>query len=272
MNDKASAALARSPWSAQSAFLSYGLRLGVRVNHAGLLPRILETLPPQSQPIEPGVVDHWFSLYQAEDGRFTIGNGATPMWRDVEERDVFHLLEAEIQIHVAEWAQQRIFVHAGVVGWRGRALLLPGRSFSGKSTLVASLLQAGATYYSDEYAVLDEHGTVFSYPRRLALRRPDRSRDRRCEPEELGSTAGSQPLKVGLVAVAHYKAGESWQPRRLSPGQALLELLGNTVSMQRQPGPALAPLLKIAQQAPTLKGLRGEADSTADALLNQISS
>ena len=66
-------------------------------------------------------------------------------------------------MHLAERARNRIFIHAGVVGWQGRAIVIPGRSFSGKSTLVAALLQAGATYYSDEFAVLDGRGYVHPF-------------------------------------------------------------------------------------------------------------
>ena len=64
-----------------------------------------------------------------------------------------------------------MFVHAGVVAVDGRALLLPGGSFTGKTTLVAALLRAGAQYGSDEYAVLDEAGLVLpAYPRPLSIR------------------------------------------------------------------------------------------------------
>ena len=54
-----------------------------------------------------------------------------------------------------------------IVTWgRGRAIVIPGRTFSGKSTLVAELVRAGATYYSDEYAVEDE--TTFESDLQLA--------------------------------------------------------------------------------------------------------
>jgi hypothetical protein len=33
----------------------------------------------------------------------------------------------------------------------------PGTSFTGKTTLVDQLIRAGATSYSDGYAVIDEH-------------------------------------------------------------------------------------------------------------------
>lgn len=61
-------------------------------------------------------------------------------------------------------------VHAGAVLWGERILLLPGITHSGKSSLVAELLRRGATYFSDEYALVDSEGHVHPYPRPLLLR------------------------------------------------------------------------------------------------------
>jgi hypothetical protein len=258
------------PWAGQVTFSSHGLRLGVRVDRRELLPRVHICLPPDWQLLDEQGNLHWFSIVTNGNASWTLFSGSEQLWLSTDADDLLQNLEAEIQIYVAEWAKQYIFVHAGVVGLRGGGVLIPGRSFSGKSTLVASLLRAGATYYSDEYAILDEHGRVFPYPRRLALRKTDRSPDRRCGPDELGSRAGREPLPVAYVVVAQYRFGETWRPRRLSSGQALLELVENTVSMQRQPDRALTPLLVVAQQAKVLKGWRGEAVPTAATLLSQL--
>ena len=47
-------------------------------------------------------------------------------------------------------------VHAGAVLWYGRALLFPGTTHAGKSSLVAELLRKGAVYLSDEYALSEK--------------------------------------------------------------------------------------------------------------------
>ena len=73
---------------------------------------------------------------------------------------ILDTLESDLQLHVAEQARRRLFVHAGVVGWKGRAIVIPGRSFTGKTTLVAELVRAGASYYSDEYALIDSRGKI----------------------------------------------------------------------------------------------------------------
>jgi len=80
------------------------------------------------------------------------------------------LLEAQVRAHIALHAPDRIFVHAGVVAHRGRASCCRGLSFAGKTTLVAALVRAGATYYSDEFAPLDADGLVHPYARPLSLR------------------------------------------------------------------------------------------------------
>jgi hypothetical protein len=183
---------------------------------------------------------------------------------------LFDPLESDLQMFVAEWARRRIFVHAGVVGWRGQAIVIPGHSLSGKSTLVAALVRAGATYYSDEYAVFDAQGCVHPYARRLSLRTENFGRPVRCDPETLGGRRGAKPLPVGLIAVSQYQSGASWRPRQLSPGQAALALLANTVPARRRPEAALAALQPVVSCAAALKGRRGEADETAAVLLRTL--
>src|SRR5262245_38089017 len=64
--------------------------------------------------------------------------------------DPIELLERRAHMYLASETRLVAYVHAGVVKWRGAAILLPGRSFAGKSTLVKTLCEAGATYVSDE--------------------------------------------------------------------------------------------------------------------------
>src|SRR5262249_8066009 len=135
---------------------------------------------------------------------------------------------------------------------------------------VAELLRQGATYYSDEYAVLDNRGFVHPYPRRLSLRENGSESARRCAPEEFGNRTGDEPLPVGLVAVARYRPESRWQPRRLTSGQAVMELLNCTLTAERQPDAALSALQQVALAAECIKGSRGEAADTARLLLRQV--
>jgi hypothetical protein len=268
------AKLDRLGWAEGVAFTTYGLRVGVRVNRAEVLSRLLDCLPFGWKPAATPEVDELYSLIVAGPSprpNLRLYNllyaGPFRMARTEQLEEVFPLLESELQLQVAERARRRLFVHAGVVGWRGRALVLPGYSHAGKSTLVAALLRAGASYYSDEYAVLDAQGRVHPYARPLALRDQAGPPTRRCSPEQFGARAGIAPLPVGLVALTEYRPGKRWRPRELSPGQGVLGLLAHTVPARRRPEFALTVLRRAMAGARVMKSARGEADDAAQALL-----
>ncbi len=154
-------------------------------------------------------------------------------------------------------------MHAGVVTREGRALVIPGESFSGKTTLVRALVDAGATYYSDEYAVLDDEGGVHPYPRRLSIRSADgndRARATNARPRRKRRRRGH---RLGVVAVTRYRAGADWRPKRLSSGQGLVALLANTVPAQERPEESLRTLRRAVAGATVLEGERGEAGPVA---------
>jgi hypothetical protein len=184
---------------------------------------------------------------------------------DLEE--VFKALESDLQLYVAENARRGLFVHAGVVGWRGSAIIIPGASFTGKSTLVAALVRAGATYYSDEYAILDRRGLVHPYPKQLLIRTGGPAPPGRFWPEALGGGSGVEPLPVASVIVTRYRSGAQWRPRALSLGRGVIALLGHTVSARRQPHLTLTTLSRALSQAAVQKGVRGEAEEMAETLL-----
>lgn len=203
--------------------------------------------------------------------RFNILYGdITRLARSTDLDQVLETFESDLRLFVAEKARRKVFVHAGVVGWRGRAILIPGQSMSGKTSLVVELLRAGATYYSDEYAVLDEQGRVHPFPKTISIR--DRSLYKQTEyaVETFGALSGVESLPVGLVIVSSYKAGARWRPQTVSAGQAILELLAHTISARQQPEKALTVLQRAVRSAYVLKGVRGEAEEVAHSVLERI--
>ena len=257
------------PWSAGIAFSSYGVPLGIRSDDPELLLRAVELLPAGWRRLDMSAADRFYSLRAApasdgdDPGCYELYRGTRRLL--AAHRDpVLRTLEQDIHLHVAEFARGRVFVHAGVVGWHGRALVFPGRSFAGKSTLVARLLAAGASYYSDEYAVFDEHGWVHPFPRPLSLRTEGGSH--RLSPAAYGAAPGDGPLPVGAVVVTRYRPGARWLPRPLSPAEAVLALFGHTLCGCRRPMPALAVLRLAMLHAGALAGPRGEADQLVPTL------
>jgi hypothetical protein len=265
----------RLGWAAGTSFVSYGVRIGVRVNQPEVLKRLPEHFPPGWKPSPSPRVERLYSLVvggrpQPHVRRYhLLYSGVARRARTFNLDELLERFEADLRLQVASAAPRRIFVHAGVVAWRGRAIVVPGRSFSGKTTLVAELLRAGATYYSDEFAVFDGRGRVHPFPKPLAIRETSGS-IRKCSPQALGSRTGARPLPVAMIALAHYQERAFWQPERLSLGRGLLELLSHTVPVRRKPETSLATLQPVVSRAVILKGARGEAKEAARSLLSEL--
>lgn len=264
-------------WCNGFTVTSYGLNLGVRMNDSALLPMLRERLPRGAKASNADVVDRYFSVIlgrKAEGSRtpryynLLYGNHSL-LARSFKLGEVLEAFDSWVRFSVAELTDRRVFVHAGVVGWKNRAILIPGKSFAGKTSLVAELVKAGATYYSDEFAVLDSQGLVHPYHKPLSLREPGGcGKQTSVAVEEIGGRAGSKPMPVGLVLASEYKPGGRWKPRQLSPGHGALLLLANTVPARRSPQRVLDTLERVVAVAPILKSKRGEAAETARRILD----
>jgi hypothetical protein len=263
-------------WVAGRSILAFGVRIGIRTNQPEILDRLSEYFPPLWKPTPVSHVERLFSLKIAGAGLAGNRLGFHELFEDLEPgtrsrslNTVLEAFESRVKMYVAEMAPRRVFVHAGAVGWRGQAIIIPGRSMSGKTSLVTELVRAGATYYSDEYAVLDLRGRIHPYPQPLAIRDQFSFKQRKCRVEEIGGVTGRKPLPVGLVVVSKYKSGVRWSPRQLSGGRGVLELLANTVPARRNPDIVMTTLQEAVSEAKVVKGARGEAAETAAMILKQ---
>ena len=264
-------------------FVAYGVRIGLRVD----CPALLDALEQDPQHLDlpfgwRAVEDHepdapvsiWYEL------RTSAACGTTPSHRlyagpnlIAEVRrltDVRWALAAHAEPFVAEHATDHLFVHAGVVGWDGGAIVMPGASFAGKTTLVQAWLEAGATYYSDEFAVLDREGRVHPFARPLSIRSGATASTRRVPVAALGAETGTTPLPIRLVLVTSYQAGARWRPRRLTAAPALLALMQNTVAARGNPAHSMPILKQAVSGGIALAGLRGEARPLISALIRHI--
>ena len=267
----------RLGWAVGFSLKSYGVRIGIRCNEPQGLDQVRPFLPHQHEVVDLAVVDRLYSIIIGGQGpnanvrRFNLLYAdQSRIVRSKNLADVFERLESDLRLYVAEVARHRVFVHAGVVGWKGRAIVIPGRSYSGKSKMVSELVKAGADYYSDEYAVLDSRGMVHPFSKPLEMRDSGESKQTKVEVGQFGGKIATKPIPVGLVMVTEYKAGAHWRPRLLSGGQAVLALLANTVSARRQPEKALGTLQRAVSAAPALKGIRGEAEGLAISVLARM--
>ena len=253
---------------AEIGFEAFGVPLVIAAP-AQVLPRVEPVLPPGWRSREPAEDDERFVLETPNNVVYRVAGGRGSVSGSSDLQIALEVLDARLRGYIALHAPEHIFVHAGVVGHRERAIVIPGLSFSGKTTLVAELVRAGATYYSDEFAVLDANGLVHPYPKPLSIRGDGYSQVDHSV-EALGGSAGKGPLPVGLVVLAQYEPGARWEPRRLSGGEAVLAILANTVPAQERPEQALSTIKRAVDGAVALQSGRGEAAELVRELLDAV--
>ena len=240
------------------------------------LPLLLEpnaAVNTVSDGFDPsGRVDATVTAKRTEHGWQIVGDVGTS-WRGVGDdptarADVARRLASEVHLAIAAHADGVTFIHAGAVAWRGAGVILPGTSRAGKSTLVHALLLAGASYLSDEYAVLDHAGHMHPYTKPLAIREPTGTK--LVQPERIGTVA-TKPVPVRAVVHTRYTKGATWTPRHARGAEVVIPLVANAVAAQLAPLDVTANTVAVASRDAVLfDGPRGEADHTAHAILAAI--
>jgi hypothetical protein len=231
---------------------------------------VSDYLPPRARPVKHPPEHGRFALVKdTDDGLVSVICDENSIAGGVDLRLALGILDAELRMYIALHAPDHVFVHAGVVGVGERAIIVPGMSFAGKTTLVAALVQAGAEYWSDEYAVLDAAGLVHPYPKPLSMRITDTRETEERPIETLGGRAGDRPLPVAVIAFTNYRPGVAWAPRPRTAGEGAVKLLEHAIAARSRPEQVLASVRRAATNAMVLEGERGDAGQAASALLSQ---
>jgi hypothetical protein len=253
------------------AFEAYGVCLAVDASTPEILDRIRSLLPPGWRPCPRSAVERRFSIVRNERGTYALTrNDKNLASGDGLELDlVLGLLDTQLRLHLGRTAPDTIFIHAGAVAHNGRMIVIPARSFGGKTTLVAALVRAGAVYYSDEFAVIGRDGLVQHYAKPLSVRGDGLAQTDRAV-ESFGGVAGDEPLPLGMIVITTYTPGAEWKPKRLSPGAGAVALLANAVPAQERPQEVMHAISRAAEGAVVIEGERGEADAIASLLLGEL--
>jgi hypothetical protein len=264
----------RLVWAEGTCFESYGIKIGIRARRAGVLDRLSASLPPCWKAIEPPrKLDILYSWLVGGESLPNIRNfdimysGAGRIARTMKPAELLEAFERDLRMNLALLSRRFIFIHAGVVGWRGHALIMPGRSFTGKSTLVEALVRAGAEYFSDEYAVLDKDGRVHAYSKPISIRKPETFIQESVAVKDIGGRIAERPMKVRTILVTRYRKGAKSRFREASPGQGTLDLVANAVAARFAPQRVVRIAGKTSVGAIVLRGSRGEARETAEQLM-----
>jgi hypothetical protein len=152
------------------------------------------------------------------------------------------------------------FLHAGAVEIDGYAVVFPGRSRYGKSMLVASLVEQGCGYLSDEYAVISPDGSVFPLSKPIRLRVGDGAAGINVNRAGAGAPGG---FRCAAVILTKYEDGAAWKPRLLTRGQAALETLPSALQSRDDPDQVLRAVAALVGSSSCYQGARGGGEPTA---------
>lgn len=252
----------------ENAFDAYGVRVSVTTNDAAAFERLQEFVPPNSVPCESDEVEIRFEL-RVDGGTFDLHFGDRWNLPSADLEFALGLVDMHLAGYVAVHAPERIFVHASVAAHQGHLIVMPGMSFAGKSSLVEALIRAGAVYYSDEFAVLDAEGRVHPYPKPISLR-GDKGIHTTHTAASIGAVVGEEPKKPTLVVMTAFNPKAEWRPSRLSPGEAVLAMLSNTVPARERPEESLRAVRAAVDGATAFESERNTAEELVPWLFEEV--
>jgi hypothetical protein len=236
------------------AFISYHARIGIRVNEARALQRIVDLLPAGSVPSPTPVVPDLFSVIVAPAApdrgsgpltshlkRFNLLYlGAALIVRTLDEEELFQSLEEHVQRLVALQSPRRLFIRGHVLRRHDRATLVA--SDPNDAAVIDALLRDGASEFSTSYAVLDARGNANWY----SSDRPGFALSAR---PVLRPSDGPVFLPVDTVLFPRLTTNTTVPLRELTRAQASLRLLQHTVVGRMRPRFALAMLARSLRRA-----------------------
>jgi len=245
-------------------FKSYGVGIKIESNSSKVLDEAVKTargaLLERVSEIRCEDVTQRFDIITDSDGICTILQNGMEMATDALSHKFWKYFDSLVRILVAEFTKEVVIVHAGVVGWRGKAIVVPGYSFFGKTTLVAEFIRAGAEYYSDEYAVFDENGLVHPFERPLSLR-PDGPKYIEIETpvEDISGAVGQNPIQVGCVLFTKYIPECKPNYEFLTTGEAVVRVVAQTIPIRQNSEFAIKVLKNAFSSAIIVESPRSEA-------------
>lgn len=206
-----------------------------------------------------------------EEGCYRLCRGRKVLASSERMPGLFRLLQWALDDAIIRHLSGRVAVHAGVVVWCGTAILLPGKSGVGKTTLVHELVRQGAEYSSDEYALIGADGLVHPWPRPLMMRDVG-GHQHPVLATDLGGRVREAPAPPGLILFLRRKHDAGFALRPMTRSDVLLRMLENTPHVLAEKPEIIPPLTSACAAAPCYEGFRGDAAEAASRILELVAS
>jgi hypothetical protein len=179
----------------------------------------------------------------------------------------------------------RIAIHASVAVWDRRGMMFPAPANSGKTTLVSALLTRGATYVTDEAALLDPSSPrIHPYPKPMwmapagvravaglqsRLRPEYRSLSRvraYVTPRALGTVAVEDPVGIDLIVFPTYREGGRSRLEPIGRAEAVVSLARNAFDLARFGRDGILALSALVERARCYRLELGDLEGAVTAL------
>lgn len=248
-------------------FSALNFTFSIRTSHASMarrLDHLLHTLPNATRPAHSYAIVHldhsdvpYRILFDTEEV------AAVPSSAKAIDYLLWH-----INRQVIERTGDLVLVHAGAVAGRGGGIVFPAPSGSGKSTIVAGLIRAGMSYFTDEAAAIDPATCVLHpYPKPLSLDQgslqaladldppfddavvPPGSDESHVPAATLRADSLASSCSPSFVITPCYSPGATNQIVLMSRAQALVLLVESSFNLASFGPPAFLALAHVVRQS-----------------------
>lgn len=256
------------------SFSSYGVKIGITAFNLESLNKIKREigkgLPMQMSEIEFEESVYHFALEYKKDDFFLKQAGEILMINS-DLDFIISFIEKQVFITVLKFNTSRVFIHSGAVSYKNKGIIFPADTNQGKSTLTTAFIKAGAEYYSDDCAMLDENAMLHPFAKPISIREVEGDFTQTEYPvEHFGGRVGTKPVEVKLIVFTEYEKGFEWSPKPLSSGEAMLEILQHSVPVKFNPKFTLTVLHKLVNRAIITKSKRDDANTLVASLLKLL--
>lgn len=244
-----------------------GLRLAVTADNAEeVVERLRRYVPLDFTEATDGPVKREFVIHE----RLLRIDGSVD---EATRRGLVGPVEAlcsAIELLMAEFSRQYLFVHSGVVARGDQAVLFPGRTHAGKTTVAGAFARAGWTYLSDEFALVDAEGKIGAYPRPPSVRHTWGAVGHREMPEGWLVAPRESRWQLDAVLFLRFDAASGLDVRPLSRAETVLRLLDNTGAAHHDAPFVMDRLVAATEDVRAWEGTRGDVASAFPLLLRLL--
>lgn len=197
-----------------------------------------------------------------ENGEYHLVGGSEDSIKNGTLNFVLHSLKYAVILKLIQAHPNLLWLHAGAVAYQDSAVVLPGLSGRGKSTLVTSLCAKGWTYLSDDIVPFDWNvGKVLPFPRIPEVRK---NKGKELSPEQVQrldkivvdlevDLVCRKPMQIAALIFPTYSLRCPTEMLPYSPAASALELLQSCLNFVEHTQSAVSYVSELVQKIPTFQ-------------------